>query len=379
MHHGIGGRWRGVILALLSRPDEIMLEIGAGGELLVARLRAVLAAMLLSLPLFNAIGGGTVKETLIGLCGAVAVNVFSQLWLALARRQRRYRWLSFTTAAFDVSVTTLVLAALATQHPPAGLNSLIVWCGYLLAILMTALRSDGRVTLFAGALALAQYAALALAVFAAADSPEDLMSSDYGAVTVGTQAQRLVLLAMTTLATAMVAYRMQRLIEMSGTDGLTRLPNRTWLSHRIPRLFEAVRRDGGSLTLALIDLDHFKRINDDYGHRLGDRSLRHLVTVLREQAEPTEWLVRLSGGEFLLVMRKPLGTAFEEVDAIRRTVAERPFEPGRGAEPLWLSFSAGLVTFPQEGADLSRLLRRADQRLQRAKQAGRNRVVARDS
>ena len=70
--------------------------------------------------------------------------------------------------------------------------------------------------------------------------------------------------------------------------------------------------------------------------------------------------------------------AFEEVDAIRRTVAERPFEPGRGAEPLWLSFSAGLVTFPQEGGDLSRLLRRADQRLQRAKQSGRNRVVARD-
>ncbi|MGO4776007.1 GGDEF domain-containing protein, partial [Lysobacter sp. 2RAB21] len=201
---------------------------------------------------------------------------------------------------------------------------------------------------------------------------------DYGAVTLGTQTQRLVLLAMMTVATSMVVYRMQRLIEMSGTDGLTRLPNRTWLTHRIPRLFDTVRRDGGSLTLALIDLDHFKRINDDYGHRLGDRSLRHLVAVLREQSEPSEWLVRLSGGEFLLVMRKPLGTAFEEVDAIRRTVAERPFEPGRGAEPLWLSFSAGLVTFPQEGGDLSRLLRRADLRLQRAKQSGRNRVVARD-
>jgi len=378
MYQGVGGRIRSVLVALLLRPDEIMLEIGAGGELLVARLRAVLAAMLLLLPLLNAFGGGSVKETMIGLGGAIFVNVFSQLALALARRQRRYRWLPFCTAGFDVTATTLVLAMLAAQHLPAGLNSLIVWCGYLLAILLTALRSDGRVTLFAGTLALVQYGLLVLWVFATAGSPEDLMSSDYGAVTVGSQAQRLVLLAMMTVATSMIVYRMQRLIEMSGTDGLTRLPNRTWLTHRIPRLFDAVRRDGGSLTLALIDLDHFKRINDDYGHRLGDRSLRHLVTVLREQSEPSEWLVRLSGGEFLLVMRKPLGTAFEEVDAIRRAVAERPFEPGRGAEPLWLSFSAGLVTFPQEGGDLSRLLRRADLRLQRAKQSGRNRVVARD-
>ncbi|MBO7941811.1 hypothetical protein JTP77_038840, partial [Streptomyces sp. S9] len=70
MYQGVGGRMRSVLVALLSRPDEIMLEIGAGGELLVARLRAVLAAMLLLLPLFNALGGGSVKETLIGLGGA---------------------------------------------------------------------------------------------------------------------------------------------------------------------------------------------------------------------------------------------------------------------------------------------------------------------
>ncbi|MGO4780306.1 hypothetical protein AB4084_33010, partial [Lysobacter sp. 2RAB21] len=112
---------------------------------------------------------------MIGLGGAIFVNVFSLLWLALARRQRRYRWLPFSTAAFDVSATTLVLAALAVQHLPAGLNSLIVWCGYLLAILMTALRSDGRVTLFAGVLALVEYGLLVVWVFAVAGSPEDLM------------------------------------------------------------------------------------------------------------------------------------------------------------------------------------------------------------
>lgn len=377
--HAVGERLRDIAVSLTSRPDEIMLEIGAGGELMVARLRAVLAAMLLLLPLVNAIGGGTIQETLIGLGGAIFVNVFAQLWLVLARRPRRYRWLPFATAGFDVTATTLVLIALALQHLPSGLNSLIVWCGYPLSIVLTALRSDGRVTLFAGAMAIGQYGVLVLAVFALTSSPEQLISSDYGAVAPGGQGQRVLLLVMFALITSMVVYRMQRLIEMSGTDGLTRLPNRTWLVHRIQRLFDAVRHDGGSLTLALIDLDHFKRINDDNGHHAGDRALRHVVAVLREQSGSTEWLVRLGGEEFVLLLRKPLGTAWEQVDAIRQVLAERPFEPGRGADPLHLTFSAGLAGYPQEGSDLSRLLRRADRRLQQAKQTGRNRVVARDT
>jgi diguanylate cyclase (GGDEF)-like protein len=373
-----GGRIREVVASLLARPDEIMLEIGAGGELLVARLRAALAAMLLLLPLANALGGGGINETMIGLGGALVVNVFAQVWLSLARRRRLYRWLPFASSAFDVTATTLVLVALAANHLPAGLNSLIVWCGYILAILLTALRSDGRLALFAGTLAIGQYGLLVLAVFALASSPEQLLSSDYGSVTLGSQAQRLVLLMMFTLITAMVVYRMQRLVELSGTDGLTRLPNRTWLLHRVPRLFDSVRHDGDSLTLALIDLDHFKRINDAHGHHAGDRALRHVVAVLRELAEPGEWLVRIGGEEFVLLLRKPIGTAWERVDAIRRALGERPFQPERGADAMPLSFSAGLAGFPHEGSDLSRLLRRADGRLQQAKLQGRNKVVARD-
>lgn len=368
-----------VARALLARPDEVMLETGAGGELVVARLRQVLAALLLALPLVNALGGGGVQETMIGLGGAVFVNAFALLWLALARRKRQFRWLPYATSAFDVGATTLVLIVLALYHVPAGLNSLIVWCGYVLAILLTALRSDGRVTLFAGALAIVQYGLLVLAVFALVPSPERLLSADYGAVTPAGQGQRLLLLAMVTLIVAMVVYRMQRLIELSGTDGLTRLPNRAWLQYRAPRLFDSVRREGDSLTVALIDLDHFKRINDHHGHHAGDRALRHAASVLRELAEPGEWPVRLHGAEFVLLLRKPLGTAWERVDAIRRAVGERPFEPERGADSWPLSFSAGLASYPHDGDDLPRLLRRAGDRLQHAKLHGRNRVVARDA
>ncbi len=376
--HTTGRSFREILAALLSRPDEIMLGVGASGELLVAQLRVVIAGALLLLPLANALAGGSIEETLIGLGAAVLINAFALVWLTLARHPRRYRWLSLASSAFDVTATSLVLLVLAINHLPAGLNSLIVWCGYLLAIMLTALRSDGRITVFAGALALLQYGLLVFALMMSAASPEQLISSDYGAVTASTQVQRLLLLVIITLVTAMLVYRMQKLVEMSGTDGLTRLPNRSWLLHRMPRLFDAARIDGGTLTLALIDLDHFKRINDEIGHRAGDRALRHVVEMLQQMAEPGEWLVRLGGEEFVMVLRKPIGTAWERVDMIRRLVAERPFEPERNADPIRLTFSAGLASYPHDGADLSRLLHRANDRLQQAKREGRNRVIARD-
>ena len=368
-----------VLGAVTSRPDKILLEMGAGGELLVARLRAILAALLLLLPLFNAIGGGSTRETLSGLAGAILVNVFSQVWLYLAHRPRRHRWLPFATAAFDVTTTTLVLALLASHHLPAGLNSMVVWAFYLVAIVLTSLRSDGRTTLLAGALALVEYGVLVAAVFMTVDSPEQLISSDYGSVNVATQAQRLVLLAMVTAVTLMVVYRMQRVVELSGTDGLTRLPNRTWLMHGMPRLLEATGRDGGSVSVALLDVDHFRRINEDAGEHAGDRALLHVVAVLQAMLEPGEWLVRLGGEEFALVMPQPLGTAWERVDAMRRLLEQRPFDPGRGhPEPMRLTFSAGVAASPHDGHDLSHLLRRADQRLRTAKQEGGNKVIARE-
>ena len=368
-----------VLAALLARPDEIMLEVGAGGELLVARLRAVIAGLLLLLPLSNALGGGSIDETLIGLAGVVFINLFAQTWLVLARRRRRFLWLPFATAAFDVTATSLILLMLANHHLPAGLNSVVVWCGYVLAILLTALRNDGRTTLFAGGLALVQYGVIVAVLLLGADSPERLISSDYGTPTVGNQVQRLILLAIVTVITAMVVYRLQRLVEMSGTDGLTGLPNRTWLLHRMPHLVDAVEHEGGSLTLALLNMDHFRRINDEIGHRAGDRALRHVVGTITRITDEREWLVRLRGEEFVLVLRKPVGTAWERVDALRRLVSAAPFEPERGADPVHLTFSAGIVGYPNDGHDLSALLRNADRRLQTAKREGRDRVVARET
>ncbi len=363
---------------LRAPPDALMLELGAGGELLVAKLRAALSLALLLLPLVNIVTGEYMPtEGIAGMFGVILAVAASQVLLLLARQQRRFRWLPWVTTSYDVSLTTFVLALLAPSSLAASLNSMVVWAFYLVAVCMTALRNDGRLTLYTGALAMLQYAALAAAVFALAQTPEQLASADYGTARVSNVLQRVMLIAIVTAIIAAVVYRMQRLVELSGSDGLTGLPNRTLLVHHFPALLEGAREHGGSLALGLINLDYFRRINDEAGHAIGDRALRHAVGVLREGLEEGDLLVRLGGEEFVLLMPLPAGRAWERLEALRRDLATRPFVADADADPLRITFSAGLACWPQDGADLSQMMRRADLRLSRAKLEGRNRVVVR--
>jgi two-component system cell cycle response regulator len=379
----ITGDWkRDLLRTLLSRPDEVMLDLGAGGELLVARIRALLSALSLLLApvaLIGNQGAGKLTELMIGLGATVFINICAQIWLALARNRRRHSWLPYATTTYDVTATTLVLALLQLSDPVAPFNSIIVWVFYLISISMTALRNDGRLTLYAGGMAMLQYSLLVGTLLAMAESPEQLVSVDYGTVSVGAQIERVVLMLLMTVLTATVVYRMQRLIESSGSDGLTGLPNRSWLVQRMPRILEAAREDNQSLTVALLDLDRFKRINDQYGHLTGDRAIRHVVGSMLEVLRDRERLVRIGGQEFVLLMYCPIGNAWERLDRLRQLMAERPFVPERGSDPLPITFSGGLSTYPSDGNNVSTLLRSADRRLQVAKHEGNNRVVARDT
>ncbi len=367
---------------LRDRPDEIVLDIGAGGELLVARIRVVATLLLMLMPLINLLAGGGVSDSLAGFVGTGLGLMLAMLWLSLAKQRRRYRWLPFVTSASDISMETLVLLLLAAKSPAESLNTVIVWSCYPLSIFATALRNDGRVTFFAGMLAIAQYGALVLWVFANAHG-QPLVSAGYGEVSAGNQIQRLIVLLVATLLTAVVVYRIQRLVLLSGTDTLTGLPNRSFLVHRVPQIVEHARKQETSITLAILDLDHFKRINDDYGHPTGDRALRHVVQLLRNELGRDEPLMRVGGEEFVLLMERPMGSAWERLDALRRKVASVPFVPDEDAPnpaalACTLTFSAGMSCCPQDAVDVSGLMRRADLRLRKAKQTGRNRIVARE-
>lgn len=362
--------------ALQGPPDEILRELGADGEVLLARLRLIIALLLIVLPAINYYTGGTPYESLVGLTGVGLAVLLSQIWLTMARRRRRYPWLPYVSACFDVSVVSLVLLLLAFRSPAAGLNSVVVWCCYPLAVLATALRNDARVTLVCGGLALLEFSLLSAFFMLTADGP--ISAPDYGIVHASNQLQRALLLIASTGITTLIVLRMQRLVQLSGTDGLTGLPNRSFLNHRVPHIITEARGRGHTLCLALLDLDHFKRINDELGHQAGDRALRHVVEVLGMELRRDEVLLRVGGEEFVLVLQQPLGAAWERVDLLRRKVEAQPFLPEDGAEVRTLTFSAGISCCPGDAVEVSGLMRSADLRLRSAKLAGRNRVTARD-
>jgi diguanylate cyclase (GGDEF)-like protein len=374
--------WRELVSTLRDRPDEIVLDIGAGGELLVARVRLAVTVLLMLIPLVNFLAGGRFSETLIGLAATGGGAALSLLWLVLARHPRRYAWLPFATSASDITMETLVMVMVAaTQSPAASLNTVIIWTLYPVSIFATALRNDGRLTLFTGLLAIVEYGSLVTWAFVQAGPHAVLYSHDYGVVSVNLQIQRLVVMLVLTALTAVVVYRIQRLVLQSGTDTLTGLPNRTYLVHRVPQIILHSRESDTSITLAILDLDGFKAINEAFGHPVGDRALRHVVETIGDALAEDEPLMRVGGEEFVLLMPRSIGPAWERMEVLRERVATSPLVlaegPGR-PHTLTVTFSAGLASCPNDGIDVSHLMRKADARLLKAKRSGRNRVVARE-
>ncbi|MGY1458910.1 MULTISPECIES: GGDEF domain-containing protein [unclassified Luteimonas] len=375
MHANDGGI-RDTLGRLMAPPDEVMRELGGSGERLVARARLLLSVLALALPLLAAAAGAGMGRILACLAAVVLVNAMALLWLVLTRTRRT--WLPFATSAWDVTLVSMALAVLATRYPAATLHAAVGWSFYLVLIGSTALRADGRLTLFTGGLALAQYILLAAAAYARGEVADGLQPLDGGELGIGGHLLRALLLLIATGTAAVLVRRMQSLVELSGHDGLTGLPNRSWLLQRMPHVFATARNSAASLTLVLLDIDRFKRVNDEAGPKAGDRALRHIASTMSGMLADNEALARIGGQEFVMVLHCPAGSAWERLDRLRRTLVESPFLPERGQDAFAFTFSAGLAAWPQDGASTSGLLGCADRRMKAAKAAGGNRIVARD-
>lgn len=167
-----------------------------------------------------------------------------------------------------------------------------------------------------------------------------------------------------------------RLIELIGTDPLTECLNRRALETRLARECRQARRRGTPLSVLAIDVDHFKSINDSYGHPFGDYVLQTVADIMNETARDTDAVARLGGDEFILVLPDTGtqgATAFAE--RLRCNVGEHVFGDQRHTLPV--TISVGVIVAPEIG-ELSpaALLAAADRNLYRAKSAGRNRISA---
>jgi diguanylate cyclase len=156
-------------------------------------------------------------------------------------------------------------------------------------------------------------------------------------------------------------------------DPLTGLPNRAAWSERLDHEISQWQQHGNTLLLAMLDLDHFKRINDNYGHLAGDKVLKIIANVLRKRLRGTDFIARFGGEEFVLLMPDTVPTAGAKLlEKLRASIEACPFH--FKGEPVTITISMGLTAFkPGEHSDL--VLKRADQALYRAKHAGRNQVA----
>jgi diguanylate cyclase (GGDEF)-like protein len=152
----------------------------------------------------------------------------------------------------------------------------------------------------------------------------------------------------------------QQLEKQAVTDALTGLYNRHYLYDIYPKLWSEALRQNGGLSVILIDLDHFKSINDRFGHPTGDRVLVHMVNVLRESCRVSDFLFRMGGEEFIVLTRACLEGAQVLAEKIREALERSPINEAEETDGL---------------NGLTQMLARADKALYTAKQAGRNRVA----
>lgn len=166
-------------------------------------------------------------------------------------------------------------------------------------------------------------------------------------------------------------------VEMAMTDQLTGLYNRRYMARHLETLLPGLANSGKSLAFLIMDVDHFKRVNDTYGHDVGDEILREFARRIGTNIRGHDLACRFGGEEFVVIMpdTEPQ-MAYTVAERLRASVEGAPFPISRAPGGLNITVSIGIAGAGGANDTADALLRRADQALYRAKHTGRNRVVA---
>ena len=166
----------------------------------------------------------------------------------------------------------------------------------------------------------------------------------------------------------------QESVSMAVTDGLTGLYNRNYLDAHLANMIRQAQQNAKSLAVMMMDMDHFKIVNDTYGHDVGDEILVELARRIVATIRSSDLAARVGGEEFVVIMPETdIAEAHQTADRLRLEVAENPFPISHETASLERTISIGLADLDMQGDDAAALLKRADTALYEAKHGGRNR------
>lgn len=301
-----------------------------------------------------------------------------------ATRNSRRFWLGWTTA-FLLADLLVAWLALSSAARALDLRLAFEWSalGFALGGLFLMLRRNARLPLLAiYALAMAMFAQSSLSFIVAqawnhqwwlahAISAAGFLLLSYGVV----RAFQTTRSFSTVYSQETIMRQLQtandELTRMATTDALTGIANRRYFMDRANMELARSERAEIFFSLIALDLDHFKKINDEYGHQAGDRVLRQVSTAIGEMLRSSDLFGRLGGEEFcILLPETQLGEAVVIAHRIRQRVANLSIK--HGERSLHVSISLGVAEYPSDGANIESLYGEVDRRLYAAKAAGRN-------
>jgi diguanylate cyclase (GGDEF)-like protein len=168
------------------------------------------------------------------------------------------------------------------------------------------------------------------------------------------------------------AHYVERVKQLAYLDGLTGIFNRRFFELRIVEEIDRARRFNTGMAVLMVDIDQFKRLNDEFGHLLGDEVLRQASSIFHQQLRKIDVVCRFGGEEFAILLSQTNPQhALSVAEKLRRLVENWPF-PG---VPRAVTISAGVANYPTHGITRDELVKAADAGLYAAKQSGRNRVL----
>ena len=365
-----------------SAPDPALAAAGIEGEYVVARVRLVAMGLLLISPTYSLLQTRGAEP--MHVAGFVVTLVAAAVSTLIFFRLRNGQWrpsIGFVSSAFDVTMVSVALTSFfVVASPLNALNSTVTFEMYFLALVATSLRYDARICIVVGSLAMAQYGALWAAAVASGDLTTLEMTLRAGPYIPVDLFTRLILLGIATLLSVSIVRRAQRLLYLASRDRLTGLFNRGHFDRTFVSTMEQATRQQTPLALALIDVDHFKQVNDVHGHATGDRVLEQVADILARSMRRTDIVARYGGEEFVILMpNTSRDAALLRIEALRHEVHDFPLQAD-GGKVLRINFSAGVAGTLADGgiSDPKVLVDVADRRLLAAKRAGRARVFGSD-